>query len=291
VSRAAFTRRSGPIIDEIRAVFDRFEPPLTVRQVYYQLATVGLVPLSQQGYRRAARLLLKVRLEGIIPWTHFADRTRHAIGTAQWDGPAHFAKSVAVQYRRDMWRTQPEHVEIWLEKDALSGFFEETTRAYCVPLYPMRGYSSATFVHEGAEALNRIRKPKFIYYFGDHDPSGLDLERDLKEKLADFGAEFTFARVAITLADVKTFGLRALAAKPSDARTARYTARHGAATIELDALPPDELRKRITDCIMRHVDRDEWERLQRVETIEKGSIVNLAREWAAAAPAKPGDHR
>jgi hypothetical protein len=276
MSRATFNRASKTLITAIEEVFEKYEPPLTVRQVYYQLASSGLVPLSRQGYRQAQRLLLRVREEGIIPWESFADRGRERIKPSAWANAEDFADTVSTAYRKDLWQSQPEHVEFWLEKDALSAFVADALAAWGNPLCVVRGFSSGTFVHECAVHLNAIDKPKFIYFLGDHDPSGLSIEANVKERLQEFGSTFSFERLAISLDDIETFGLRPLEAKESDSRYEKYVAKHGTTTVEIDALPPDVLRQRIRDAVGKHVDVDAWNRLARVERIEKESIRSLA---------------
>lgn len=268
------------IIEEIKSINDEIKPPLTVRQVYYQLATrlPDLVPLTHAGYSKAQRILLRVRERGIVPWESFADRSRERIKPSAWDDAADFAKTIGLAYRKDLWTTQPDHVEFWLEKDALSGFVAEVLDEYHVPLYVARGYPSATFVHEAAAALAEIDKPKHIYYLGDHDASGKNIEEVLKQRLGEYGAgSFSFSRVAIHLGDIEKFDLRPMSAKEDDTRYGRYVSEHGTATVELDALPPDELRRRIRAAVAWHIDGDEWRRLGLVEQVEQETIAKLAR--------------
>ena len=288
-ARAAFNRGSIPIVEAIRDIFTRFAPPLTVRQVFYQLAAKDvLVPLSQAGYRKAQLLCLKVREEGIIPWEHFADRTRRRIQPSQWANLEDFGETVRGAYRKDLWISQPDHVEVWLEKQALEGFFKVALDPYGVSLYVIRGYGSATFIHEAAETLAGISKPKFLYYFGDHDASGVDLERDLIARLRRFGADgddVTFRRVAVHLSDVATYGLRPFGAKASDVRTAGYRRTHGDVTIELDALPPDVIRQRLEQCVESHIDASEWNAMRGVEATEKETVRKVFGNFAAAGGA------
>src|SRR5262249_35354974 len=155
-------------------VFDDYGPPLTVRMIFYQLATkLGLVPFSDKGYDKTCYLTLRMRRLGMVPWGWFADRTRRVDQEASWSGIADFLESVKAAYRRDLWEAQPVRLEIWLEKDAMAGFFKEALGPYRVGLYTIRGFSSKTFVYEAAAAIKRADKPTHIYYFGDHDPSGL----------------------------------------------------------------------------------------------------------------------
>jgi hypothetical protein len=272
--RPDFNRKSEPIVEAIKAVFERYTPPLTVRQVYYQLASSGLVQLSKSGYSTAQRLQLKLRELGVIPWGWYADRARERIRAHQWDDLSAYADAIG-GYRKDLWQAQPEHVEFWLEKDALRGFVADALERFGNPLCVVRGFSSGTFVHECAQVLNRIRKPKFIYYIGDHDPSGLSIEKNVMERLTEFGSEFHFKRIAIDLDDIKTYDLRPLTAKPSDSRYEKYVAKHGTTTVEVDALPPDVLRRRIEDAVNRHIDVEQWRRMQLVEKVEQERIVSI----------------
>jgi hypothetical protein len=289
VTRPAFNHASLVLVEAIIKVFHEYKPPLTVRQVYYQLATRGLVPLSAQGYRQAQRLLLRVREEEIIPWEWFADRTRRRVQAPQWDDASDFVDTVRGAYRRDLWATQVDHVEFWLEKDALSAFVESVLNLYGVPLCVCRGFGSATFIHEAAAALNEISKDKYVYYLGDHDPSGVSIETALRERLTEFGADFNFRRLAVTLDDIRTFGLRPLEAKRSDSRYRSYVELHGDETIELDALPPNELRRRIREAVEAHIDSDEWERLRRIERVERDSIASMADALRTTLPQQGGD--
>jgi hypothetical protein len=274
--RNPFNRSTQRIADGVLKVFEKYEPPLGVRQVYYQLAaSLGLVPLSQKGYREAARVMLRMRELEIVPWGDFCDRARERHRPGQWADVHDFMETVNGAFRKDKWRSQPEHVEFWLEKDALSAFVKDVLDPYGNPLCVVRGFSSATFLHECAAALSHIKKPKFIYYLGDHDPSGLSIEDSIKKRLTEFGAEFTFKRIAVTLDDTKTYNLRPLEAKKTDTRTPKYVKKHGTATIELDALPPDVLRQRIIDAVEKHIDADEWRRAERAERVERESVLEL----------------
>jgi hypothetical protein len=278
MSRAAFNRASHELVNAIATVFDRFEPPLTVRQVYYQLAKDGLVPLSKKGYRQAQRLLVRVREEGIVPWAYFADRTRVRIQAAQWEDVEDFGETVRNAYRRDNWQSQPVHVEVWLEKQALQDVFKRELEPYGVPLYTVRGYGSLTFIHEAAASLAGVGKPKAVFYFGDHDASGVDIERDLHEKLRRYGGacDLTFERAAIHLEDVEKFDLQPFDAKETDSRTRAYRARHKTdAVVELDALPPDELRRRIRACVEKHMNMSAWQWEQAIELEEKASVTQV----------------
>jgi hypothetical protein len=188
-------------------------------------------------------------------------------------------ESVRDSYRRDLWMAQRDHVEIWLEKEADAGFFRAALGPYRVGLYTIRGFSSKTFVAEAAAAISKIGKPTYIYYFGDHDPSGLAIEDDVNKSLRSFGANLQgFNRVAVDLDDIERFGLPVLPVKRRDSRAKKYLARFGDRAVELDALPVPELRRRIVACVDKHIDKAAWDRLLRVERIEHESICKLTSQ-------------
>src|SRR5262249_5856772 len=155
---------------------------------------------------------------------------------------------------------------------------------YGAPLYVSRGFPSATYMFEAAEALKRIDKPKYIYYLGDHDASGISIEETIRRRLDEFGVSIDgFERIAITLDDIQTYNLQPLPVKTSDKRHKGYTEKYGTQTIELDALPPNVLRERIVEAVERHIQRDEWERLLKEEEIEQETIRNIAKRMGGAA--------
>src|SRR5439155_16624634 len=95
----------------------------------------------------------------------------------------------ARSYRRDPWQDQPAHVEVWCEKDALVGVLYEETRRWHVPLMVSRGFSSVTFLYEAAQQLRGLDRPAFLYYLGDHDPSGVAVDCAIECRLRQFAPE------------------------------------------------------------------------------------------------------
>lgn len=281
MARAPFNRNTQKIVDGIVRVFETFDPPLTVRMIFYQCATkLGLVQFSEKGYSQICYLTLRMRRLGVVPWNWFADRTRKVEQVAMWNGVDDFMESVRHSYRRDLWEKQPERIEIWLEKDAMAGFFKAALGPYRVGLYTIRGFSSKTFIYEAAEAIKRADKPTHIYYFGDHDPSGLAIEWDVQESIAEFGGNVaSFERVGVTLDQARDYDLPLLNVKRSDSRAPKYIETYGQHTVELDAMPPDDLRRMITDCVDKHIDRHEWRALLKTEEMEQETIRNFTERF------------
>ena len=171
-----------------------------------------------------------------------------------------------------------------------------------------RGYSSISFAGEIADLWREIEKPIFAYYLGDFDPSGFDLERDLREKLQRYSGRcgwqltpgdefdpgcatdstFVWERLGVTGSDFAEHGLVRLPLKRnksgqlSDTRADGFSREHGTDCAEIDAIPPSELRRRIKQAILEHVPAAEWNKLQAIERTEQESLTNILGALQAA---------
>src|SRR5262249_17925625 len=150
-------------------------------------------------YDQTARVVLKLRRAGIVPYSWIVDSTRRRLKPSSWSSLSDFGEDAARCYRLDLWSRQSDYIEFFVEKDAMAGILESVTREYDVFLNVIRGQSSESFVWNIAEQWNQIRKPIYGYYLGDHDPSGLRIEASLKSKLSHFSNNtFQWKRLAIT---------------------------------------------------------------------------------------------
>ena len=154
---------------------------------------------------------------------------------SSWSGLADYADSVRSCYRRDFWASLPHHVEVFVEKDAVAGTIQPITEEYDVALRVCRGYSSISFAGEIADLWREIKKPIFAFYLGDFDPSGFDLERDLREKLERYSGrtDFVWQRLGVTESDFADHDLVRLPLKRnksgdlSDKRAAGFIRQYG----------------------------------------------------------------
>ncbi len=236
-----------------REVLSQYNP-MTVRQVYYQLVSRQIIDNNRSQYQLVSKLLVEARKAGTIPWYWIEDRLRRPRAVSMWRDLPDFAETVRRAYRRDVWPTQPEYVECWLEKDALSGIFEDVLANYGVTLNVGRGYDGWDSIKNAAYRYERHGKETTILYFGDFDPSGEDMVRSLRERLEFFGQEPDIIKVALTADDIRRYNLPPDPTKASDSRAAAFVAEHGDIAVELDALPPDVLRDRITTEVSLHLD-------------------------------------
>ena len=164
-------------------------------------------------------------------------------------------------YCRKRWDNQGVYVEVWLEKDALSGVVFPITAPYDVPLMVTRGYPSITFLHDAAETIASQGKPSYLYYFGDHDPSGVDITRSVDDGIREFApdADVQVKRVAVTEDQIGEWKLPSRPTKTADARAKDWDG----GSVELDAIPPNTLRGLVRDCIEAHIDRKAWLAIER----------------------------
>ena len=176
-------------------------------------------------------------------------------------------------YRRRIWNDQPDYVEVWLEKDALAGVLYPETQKWDVPLMVTRGYSSVTLLHSAAGAIETRGKPTFIYYLGDHDPSGSDIPRAVEVGLQEFAlrAEICVSRIAVTEDQIDFWKLPTRPTKSSDSRSKSFTGD----SVEVDTIPRAMLRLLVQQSIERHIDEDACVRTLMIEQEERETM----RRW------------
>jgi len=258
---------------EVLAAFDEVEPPMTVRQVYYALVSRGAVGKTEAAYDRVGTQLLRMRRCGVLPYEWIADSTRWMRKPATWTGLRAFMEHGQAAYRRAIWDTQAAYVEVWCEKDALAGVVSRVTARFDVPLMVTRGYPSESFVYAAAEVLKSKVKPVFLYYLGDHDPSGRNIPENTQRKLRDFGAHFTFEVLAVLPWQIDAWNLQTRPTKKKDPRAADFEG----GSVELDAIPAGTLRKLVEDAIEQHLDHRILEDVLTAERLERRTFDEVLR--------------
>lgn len=257
--------------------------PLTVRALFYRAVSVGLFPsTASRFYDKVGRMAVRLRRAGLIPYQWIVDNLRSTQKPSSWSGLDDYADTVSRVYRKDFWSTLPEYVHIICEKDAVSGTIVPVTREYDVPLSPIRGYISDSFAWELGDTWRRIRKPVHVYYVGDFDPSGFDLEANARRKLTEFAdREISWTRLGVLESDFDAFGLVELAVKLTDARSRAFLDQHGSRCAEVDAIPPPELRGRVRAAIEQHIPEGEWARLKAIEQQERATFNEVMSAFSS----------
>jgi len=239
--------------------------PLTLRQIHYQMVSRQYYENTQSQYVMLSGLLRDARIAGLISWDVIEDRVRFYHDLSGWHDCGQFVrahvKAFLEGYNRDLMQTQNVYLEIWIEKDALSSFFIKGARPYTVPVVVCRGFSSVSFLNDFRNRIKSYAQDRspIMLYFGDFDPSGLDMLRAMEHTLVDdFGLDtLTFKRIALLESDVDAYRLphNPSALKRTDPRARKYIATYGELAVELDALPPDVLEQKIHRAILDMVDQ------------------------------------
>jgi hypothetical protein len=256
--------------------------PQTVRQVFYAMTVLGLIAKAEKEYKGTiGRLLVEMREAGDIPFEYIADNTRWMRKPSTFTGIEDCLKATAKLYRRNLWASSDIQIEVWVEKDALAGVVMEETEKYDVPLMVAKGYSSISYLHSTAKALEANGKPAYIYHFGDLDPSGVDAARDIEAKLRRYApdAEIHFERPAVTRQQADEWNLPHRPTKQTDTRSKKWTG----TSVELDAIPAAKLRELVRECIERHVDQKQLEQLRAAEESERSLLERFAKIHGGAS--------
>jgi hypothetical protein len=266
-------RKTIRLIETAREILEHHNP-MTVRQIYYQLVSRQVIENNRGQYQAVSNALVDARKNGVIPWGWIEDRLRRPRAVGMWDGLADFGKTVMRAYRRNVWDSQSSYVEVWLEKDALSGVFENILRPFGVTLNVGRGYDGWDSIHNAAERFGTGENAT-ILYFGDFDPSGEDMVRSLRERLEFFRCNPQTVKCALTLDDVKRYNLPPDFTKATDTRRAAFVEKFGDVAVELDALPGDVLESRIHEEVENLIDLDALEAVREQEQNEKAQLAKI----------------
>jgi hypothetical protein len=301
--------RANTIIDEYLAQgFD-----LTLRQLYYQFIARDEFPTSwidteynqrnglgadtkntEKNYKRLGDIIADGRMVGLIDWEAITDRTRNLRANSHWSGPADIIESAAQSFRLDRWDGQERRCEVWIEKDALIGILEQVCPDNDVPYFSCRGYTSISEVWAAAQRIGKILQQGTdvtVFHLGDHDPSGVDMSRDIADRMDTFiehdseewdGDEFgTFElrRIALTMAQVRQYNPPPNPAKASDARYRKYRNLYGDECWELDALDPTTLVALIQSAIDEVRNASQWNVVQDREEQGRKQLKIASRRW------------
>ena len=272
--------QANAIVDEYRRQGFR----LTLRQLYYQHVARDLIQNNLQSYKRLGDMMGNARLAGLTDWDSIEDRTRNVRANSHWDTPGDIINSAAYSFRLNKWDDQPVYVECWVEKDALIGIVGQISGRLDVPHFSCRGYVSLSEMYDAAKRIQRqVKRGKqvVVLHLGDHDPSGIDMTRDIGDRIDTFlGGDglvsatdnekdgllnrVTIHRLALNYPQIEQYNPPPNYAKETDSRFQGYFDKYGENSWELDALEPSVLSTLIERHINRHIDTNLWR-----ETVEK----------------------
>lgn len=318
-----FNTEQRIILDHIVSILRRYSAEgydLSLRQLYYQLIAADLLPShwedptthstnNEKSYKKIGTIVSDARLAGIIDWDMITDRGRVTVSNSHWESPQEIIKSAAEGFRIDKWADQPSHVEVMVEKQALEGVLIPVCNLFDVSFTANKGYSSSSSLYEiGKRLEERLSDGKKVHviYLGDHDPSGIDMTRDISVRLNLFanvipyealavlekaghrvgeviasakkGKHVEVHRVALNLPQIKDLNPPENPAKMTDSRAEDYVARFGDSSWELDAIEPKALARLVGNKIEELRDGDLWLKSLRRENDMKAELLELAKK-------------
>jgi hypothetical protein len=273
------------LIDQINDIIEEYEEQgysLTLRQVYYQLVARGLIPNNDRQYKIIGNAVNEGRLAGLIDWYAIEDRTRYIRRNSHWDSPADIIDSARAGYYKDHWEDMDVYVEVWVEKDALIGIVQKVCNKLDVPNFSCRGYTSQSEMWRAAQRF--IEKEEgarynILIHLGDHDPSGIDMTRDIEERLKFFNARVQVERIALNRDQIDAYKPPPNPAKLTDTRCQNYIKKYGKISWELDALPPNILEELIENKIKGYIDDSVWCNVEDEIHKEKMQLKKLCDNW------------
>jgi hypothetical protein len=284
-----FSASSMAIIEKVNAILTEYTGQgfrLSLRQLYYQLVARGYIENTLRSYKRTGDLVSNARLAGLIDWQMIEDRNRDVIYSNPWNDPGEIVQAAASQFHLDHWEGQPCYVEVMVEKDALSGILEPVCESLNIRFMANKGYSSSSAMYEAARRIYRMavthRKEVHIFYLGDHDPSGIDMTRDIQERLeiftkGDVGIELS--RLALNWGQIEEWKPPKNPAKETDSRFQAYVDQFGESSWELDAVEPRELSRLVNAAVTRLIDQEAWDKVLTKEERMKADLLKMAEGY------------
>lgn len=284
-----FTRESLERIDQVNTILAEYAAQgfdLTLRQLYYQFVARGLIENSQKSYKRLGDLVNNARLAGLVDWDMITDRGRRMVGNTHWDNPGQIVQAAAQQFRVNRWVGQPNFVMVMVEKQALEGVLIPVCQELDIQFAANKGYSSSSTLYAIGRMLQTRRvvdgQEVHVLYLGDHDPSGIDMTRDIGERLEMFsGGRVNVQRLALNWEQVEQWQPPENPAKETDARYASYVEQFGDSSWELDAVEPRVLAQLVTDAVLELRDEDLWEEVVGRETTMKAELQAFADGYSS----------
>jgi len=281
-----FAAKTAKVIEQANEIMEEYEgDQLTLRQLHYQFVARDLYENTMRNYKKLGDIIRNGRMAGLVDWNLVQDRTR---GRAGWGGgyssPEDAILSASYQYSEALWNTQPVKVEVWVEKDALTGVLRDPAYEWRLFYFATRGYPSISSLKKAADRFKRQARDGIrtvILYFSDHDPEGLHMPEQVGEALDQFGVtNVEIRRMGLTMDQIKQYQPPASAAKRTSSRVQGYYDATGTDEAwELDALKPQVIQDLITDEVKSIIDFDLWNEAIVKQEANKAQMARFAEHY------------
>lgn len=281
-----FQGKTRKIIETANMIIEEYKADgydLTLRQLYYQFVARDIIPNKQSEYNKLGTAVNNGRLAGEIDWHSIVDRTRKHESNPHWDSPSDIIEDSADQYAIDTRSDQNDYLEVWVEKDALVGVIERACEPLDIGYLSCRGYVSQSAMWRAAMRFKRQEQngkdSTVLLHLGDHDPSGIDMTRDIQDRLYMFGSRVIVKRIALDMEQVEKYQPPPNPARTTDSRYATYRDKYGDDSWELDALDPRVITELITNQAADYTDNNRRKALIEKQEEERQEIQEIADNW------------
>ena len=264
-------------LEEINQIIEEYaaqDYKLTLRQLYYQLVSRDIIPNKKTEYAKLSHILKNGRMAGVVDFDAIEDRIREPKRPYWVEGVTDALEDTIKQYRLDRQEGQDVYIECWSEKDALFNILYRVTKYYHIYLVINRGYSSCTAMHDAHQRFE-CNDNNIIFYLGDHDPSGLDMIRDIRDRLEEFGSNLEVVPIALTTAQIRQYDPPPNYAKITDPRAKWYMQEYGNTSWEVDALEPDVLHSLLRRHIESQMDMNLFQDILNQEEEDKETLQRM----------------
>ena len=286
------SRQNQERLDVVNSIIEEYQLDgyvLTLRQLYYQLVSRDVIPNKQNEYAKLSKLLKEGRMAGIVDWDAIEDRLRKPSSPSSFESPEEILRAAINQYALPRQNGQKIYVEVWVEKDALSGVLKRVTEKYHVPILVNRGYSSASAMFDSYQRFKRAfqnGQEIKVLYLGDYDPSGIDMIRDINDRTTEFllgdddipdpsDFHFSIEPIALTRKQINQYNPPPNPAKRTDPRAKDFIRNHGGTSWEVDALRPEVLNRLLDDAIKSNINASQFNRIVKREKVDKQKLESL----------------
>ena len=270
-------RSANEILEEYRE--KGFE--LSLRQLYYQFVQKNLIANTEESYKRLGSIITNARDNGLVDWYDIEDRGRSVYHLPHYDSGEDFVKTVVDRFHLDLWEGQPVKVMVWVEKDALSDIISRVSNRWDCAYFACKGYVSSSAMWYAAQSMLTDDCAEWvILHLGDHDPSGIDMTRDIQERLNLYlgnprswqvKTTVEVSRIALNMDQIEEYNPPPNPAKITDSRFKEYQSEYGDESWELDALSPEVLDSLIDEAIQEQIRYSQKyrDRVRKQERIKK----------------------
>ena len=249
---------------------------MTIRHLFYRLATEKIIDKSEVAYGNLCRHLSVWRKAGSVPFSAFVDSTRWYYGSTGHDSLEDALVDCANTYRKNYWRNSGLRIEVWCEKDTIASLLTEAAAPYGVQVFVCRGFASLSSLYDAAEQFKRLARAGYethILYFGDRDPSGVLVDQNIGRAMREtFGVEVNLRRVAVTEAQISGYNLPT---RPTKAKSSHMKSFVGE-SVEIDAMHPADIKNLVQEALEDFMDPAALQSMKVAEESERQHLYSIA---------------